>query len=427
MPANGKRVSVATLGCRVNQYDTDAMIGALTDAGFSIVPWGSDADVCIVNTCTVTATADSKSRLMIRQAARRGAPVCVCGCLAERDSAAVAAIEGVAAVVPMKNRQLICATVSELAGIEVPGAVNPGVRAYAPHERTRGFLKIQEGCNNACAYCVIRSVRGRATTRPAKEILEDAASLARRGTHELILSGINISSYGVDNGASLTGLMRQLSEVDGIERIRLGSLDPWILTERTVDDFGALEKLCPHFHVSLQSGSGATLRRMNRKYTPDEYASRIELLRSVFCSPAITTDVMTGFPGETESDFEDSLDFVRSVQFAKLHVFPYSEREGTAAASMVGAVPVHERRERAARMMDLGRQMREKYVDQFEGTIQRVLFDRAQKDGASGLTDRYVRVWAPGAVQGSLRDVRLDARNGTDYTGTVFAGPETQK
>lgn len=411
-------MSVATLGCKVNQYDTDAMLGALSAAGFTVVDWNEQADVCIINTCTVTASADSKSRLLIHQAARRGIPVCVCGCLAQRTPNQVQEIEGVGAVVPLKDREQIIKTVAVLAGEDPPDT--PAVlRPSGPRRRTRGFLKIQEGCNNACSYCVIRVVRGQAKTRPLDEIMRDARLLAADNVRELILTGIHISSYGTDSGASLTDLLHGLQQVDGIERLRLGSLDPSILNERTAEEFAGVRKLCPHFHVSLQSGCSRTLFAMNRHYTAEQYGQKIDLLRNVFDVPAITTDVMTGFPGESEDDFRESMRFVEQMQFARLHVFPYSEREGTPAAVMPGSVPVHVRRERGQRMTQLGRQMQNAFIDRFSGTVQNVLFDRAEQNGASGYTDRYVRVFVPGAGAGQLRRVLLESRSSGGFTGAI--------
>lgn len=420
MPANGKRVCIATLGCKVNQYDTNAMTGALADSGFTIVDWGEEADVCIVNTCTVTATADSKSRLLIHQAVRRAIPVCVCGCLAERARDELLAMDGVKAVVPMSDRARIAQVAAKLAGLPEPAAPS-ALRATGPRTRTRGFLKVQEGCNNACAYCIIPSVRGRSRTRPETDIVDDARLMAADGVQELVLSGIHISSYGKDNGTNLFELLIALSSMSGIERIRLGSLDPWLLDERTIEGFAKIDKLCPHFHVSLQSGCKKTLAAMNRRYSPEQYAERLACLREAFSNPAITTDVMTGFPGETADDFNESLDFVECMRFSQLHVFPYSERVGTKAAHMQPAVPVHVRKERASRMIQLGRKLRDDYAAPFSGTTQLVLFDRAEPKGASGYTDRYIRVTANNAKPGELRDVVLTERSGAGYTGTLPA------
>lgn len=421
MLLNGKRVSVATLGCKVNQYDTNAMLGALTESGFSVVEWGQPADVALVNTCTVTAVADSKARLLIRQAARRGIPVCVCGCLAERDPEGARQIEGVAAVVPMGDRNRIAQVVSRLVGLEAPGQTPKVLRANGPRTRTRGFLKIQEGCNNPCTYCIIPSVRGKARTRSEAEILEDARYLAAEGVRELVLSGIHISSYGMDNGANLIELLRDLSDIEGIERLRLGSVDPWILSPQTVEEFAGIKKLCPHFHVALQSGCAKTLRAMKRQYSPRQYEEKIRLVRSVFWRPAITTDVMTGFPGETDEDFLESLEFVKSIGFAKLHVFPYSEREGTPAATMPGAVPVNVRKERAALMIGAGYGSQVEYVSQFRRTVEEVLFDRDTRDGATGYTTRYTRVFARGAVAGQMAPVLLKTPDKTGYIGELYS------
>lgn len=413
-----KRVCAVTLGCKVNQYDTDSMLGALSGAGFTIVGWGEPADVAIVNTCTVTAVADSKSRAQIRRAARAGIPVCVCGCLASHEAEQLLAMEGVAAAVPLSDRGRIVEIISEIAGVSLCAGVEGG-RAVRPRTRTRGFLKIQEGCSSSCTYCIIPEVRGRPRTRPAADILADASRMAGDGVQELVLSGTHISSYGSDNGETLVDLLHELSAIPGVCRLRLGSIEPWLLSRDTIEQLANVEKLCPHFHVSLQSGCAATLKRMKRRYTPDQYMNRVSTLRAVFEEPAITTDIMTGFPGETEAEFAESAEFVKNLCFAKLHVFPYSEREGTPAAYMPGSVPVDVRRERAAEMIRIGNESQRQYAKQFTGNAEAVLLDRRDREGSSGYTDRYVRVYVKGAEPGGIVTAVLNKLHGTEFIGTL--------
>ncbi len=412
-----RRVSAYTLGCKVNQYDTTAMLELLTRAGYVEVAWGEAADVCIINTCTVTNTADKKSRNIIRRAAKQspGAFVCVCGCLAQDKAQELMRIEGVDAVVGTDGRADILRIVEEgIAGKAASGVADiAGVAGFEPlcvsssGELTRGYIKIQEGCNNFCSYCIIPHVRGRARSRQAADVLREAEALAKSGVKEIVLTGINISAYG-----GLLELATALDGIAGIERIRFGSLEPPVLTEDFVSALSGLKKVCPHFHVSLQSGSDAVLARMNRKYTAGQYFDCIKTLRRHFDAPAITTDIITGFPGEGEAEFAETLAFARRVGFARLHVFPYSEREGTAAASMAGSVAAAERKERARRLIEAGEEMEAAYLDGFLGSVQAVLLEQEVNGSLEGYTDRYVRVHAAakGVRAGEIHRVLLKSR-----------------
>ncbi|MEA5003132.1 MAG: tRNA (N(6)-L-threonylcarbamoyladenosine(37)-C(2))-methylthiotransferase MtaB [Christensenella sp.] len=411
------RVAAYTLGCKVNQYDTNAMMELLLDAGFEQVSFEEEADVYLINTCTVTNMADKKSRNMIRRIHSKHprAVICVCGCLSQRDSEGIAAMEGVSAVVGTEDRKNIVAVIDAcLSG----GGKACGVREIDSGEafeelsvRTsgeleRGYIKIQEGCNNFCSYCIIPYVRGRVRSRARKSIVQEACALVKAGVKEIVLTGIHISSYGQENGESLIGMLRDLNGVEGIGRIRLGSLEPHILEKPFLEELHGLEKICPHFHVSLQSGCDSVLARMNRKYSAEQFAQYIENIREIYQNPAVTTDVITGFPGETEEDFEETLQFVERIGFSRIHVFPYSEREGTPAAGMDGSVPMQLRRERANRLIDLAKGMEKEYTAQFLGTVQEVLLEQNVDGCAEGYTDRYLRVRAQG-VPGTLEKVLL--------------------
>ncbi len=421
------RVAAYTLGCKVNQYDTNAMIELLLDAGFTQVAFEEEADVYLINTCTVTNTADKKSRNMIRRIHHKypQAVVCVCGCLSQRDSEGIAAMEGVSAVVGTEDRKNIAAVISacvregqKSCAVREIGSKEAfeemGVRTSG--ELERGYIKIQEGCNNFCSYCIIPYVRGRVRSRARQSIAGEAHALADAGVKEIVLTGIHISSYGQENGESLIGMLRDLNAVEGIRRIRLGSLEPHILEEPFLEELHELRKVCPHFHVSLQSGCDSVLLRMNRKYTAREFAKYIENIRKAYQNPAVTTDVITGFPGETEKDFEETLRFVRTVKFSRVHVFPYSEREGTPAAEMQGGVPIQLRRERANRLIELAKNMESEYAMRFLDTEQEVLFEQEAGSGcAEGYTDRYVRVCAQ-AKPGEYKKVLLSRyENGVVY------------
>ncbi len=400
------RVAAYTLGCKVNQYDTNAMIELLEADGFQRVDFHGDADVYLINTCTVTNVADKKSRNMIRRlhSSHPEAVICVCGCLAQRESEAILSIEGVSAVVGTEDRGEIVGIVRGcLAGAkfnrvaEITGTFEE-LRVSTGGELTRGYIKIQEGCNNFCSYCIIPYVRGRVRSRAKESIINEARSLAENGIKEIVLTGIHISSYGQDSGESLIGMLRDLNGIFGVARIRLGSIEPHVLTMDFLRELRTLEKICPHFHVSLQSGSDAVLKRMNRKYTAAQFAEYITNIRAAYDLPAITTDVITGFPGETEEEFLATCSFVQAMEFSRLHVFPYSERKGTPAAEMKGSVSQSVRKERANRLIEIGTALEAVYAKRFLETMQGVLFEQEANGLVEGYTDRYLRVRAQGAL-----------------------------
>lgn len=395
------KAAAYTLGCKVNQYDTQAMLELLEQAGYEIVPFHEKADVYIINSCTVTNIADRKSRQMIGRAAQANpdAAIVVAGCLTQRNGEEILAMPGVRAVLGTGERAQIVRIV-EKARTEKVNAVEAetpdfeNLTVHSGGEMTRGYIKIQEGCNQYCSYCIIPYVRGPARSRPLAGIVGEAQSLAQNKVREVVLTGINISSYR-DGEHALADVLEGIGGIDGIRRIRLGSLEPGLLTPAFIRRIAGIGKLCPHFHVSLQSGSDGVLGRMNRKYTTAEYTAVIHNLREAFSSPAITTDVITGFPGETEAEFAETKDFVRCIGFSKLHVFPYSERAGTQAAQMKGAIPMELRKARAAELIAIGREMEDAYIGSFLGKQDEVLFERSIGNGfAEGHTGRYVKVRA---------------------------------
>ncbi|WP_066688790.1 tRNA (N(6)-L-threonylcarbamoyladenosine(37)-C(2))-methylthiotransferase MtaB [Christensenella intestinihominis] len=425
------KAAAYTLGCKVNQYDTNAMMELLEADGFERVEFHEEADVYLINTCTVTNTADKKSRNMIRRLHKNHpeSVICVCGCLAQRDGKGILEIEGVSAVVGTEERNKIVHIVREcLAGEKIDGVCKIGsgfeaLSVSSPGELTRGYIKIQEGCNNFCSYCIIPYVRGRVRSRGADSILSEAEALAVRGVQEIVLTGIHISSYGQDSGENLLCMLRGLDGIEGLRRIRLGSLEPHILTKDFLRELRLLRKICPHFHVSLQSGSDTVLRRMNRKYTSAQFAEYIANIREFYEEPAVTTDIITGFPGETESEFAETSAFVKAQGFSRIHVFPYSEREGTPAAKMDGSIPVAVRRERANRLIGAGKGFERDYAAQFVKTEQAVLFEQEAGDGlAEGYTDRYLRVHARG-VPGRMENVLLrEYKDGILYGEIISKG-----
>ena len=403
-----KKAALHNLGCKVNAYETEAMQEILERSGYEIVPFHEKADVYVINTCTVTNMADRKSRQMLHRARKMNpdAVVAAAGCYVQ---AKAGEVDDCVDIVIGNNRK------HELAGILEEYWRSEGEKKeemadiiHAPAyeemsltrtgEHTRAYIKVQDGCNQFCSYCIIPYARGRVRSRRMEDVVSEVEALARQGYREVVLTGIHLSSYGIDlgGGEDLLALIRAVHGVDGICRIRLGSLEPRIVTEEFAGALAALPKICPHFHLSLQSGCDATLRRMNRRYTAQEYYEKCQLLRAHFDHPALTTDVIVGFPGETEEEFEESLAFVDKVDLYETHIFKYSRREGTKAAAMADQVPEQVKTARSARMIALGRRKQQAYEDRLIGTTVEVLMEEAveREDGVYqvGHTKEYVKV-----------------------------------
>ena len=342
-----KKAALHNLGCKVNAYETEAMQELLEQNGYEIVPFKEGADVYIINTCTVTNMADRKSRQMIHRARKMNpdAVVVAAGCYVQAKAEDVD--ECIDIVIGNNKKQDLIEILDEYwakkkKDHELQKEVldinhtseYENLHLSKTAEHTRAYIKVQDGCNQFCSYCIIPFARGRVRSREKDDVVREVESLAKNGYKEVVLTGIHLSSYGVDLGETLLSLILAVNEVSGIHRIRLGSLEPRIITEEFVKTIAGLPKICPHFHLSLQSGCDATLKRMNRKYTAEEYYEKCELLRKYFDDPALTTDVIVGFPGETEEEFAQSKDFVDKVNFYETHIFKYSKREGTKAAVM---------------------------------------------------------------------------------------------
>ena len=377
-----KKAALHSLGCKVNSYETEAMQQMLEQAGYEIVPFHDRADVYIINTCSVTNIADRKSRQMIHKAKKMNpdAIVVAAGCYVQTSTEQAKADAAIDIIIGNNKKQDL---LNMLAAYEADhGAEQEGVldinhtkqeyeelTVIHPSEHTRAFLKVQDGCNQFCSYCIIP------------------------------YAGIHLSSYGIDCDSSLLELIRTLHGIDGIERIRLGSLEPGIITESFVQALVKLPKVCPHFHLSLQSGSATVLRRMNRRYTPEEYLEKCELLRQYYEHPAITTDVIVGFPGETSEEFAETCAFVKKVDFYEVHVFKYSKRNGTVAASMPDQIPESLKAERSSILMELAERQKMEFIQYYEGKEVSVLFEEpVEVDGVryfEGLTPEYVKVWVP--------------------------------
>lgn len=423
-------VAFCTLGCKVNQYDTQAMREAMERAGYEAAPFSGLADIYVINTCTVTGVGDKKSRQMIRRAAKRNpeAAIVVTGCMAQRAAESLL-LPGVRLVLGTQRRgEIVSLLTRALSGDEplvavesLTGAGFERLSVRGSEGRTRATLKIQEGCDGHCTYCVIPSVRGEPRSRPLADIRAEAERLVSEGFREIVVTGIHLSSYGRDfaDGTGLLDALRAISGVPGIARIRIGSLEPRIVTAEFAEALRAIDTLCPHFMLALQSGSDAVLSRMARRYTSAGYREAAGLLRSAFPGAALTTDLMTGFPGETDEEFAETLSFVREMGFARIHVFPYSEREGTIAQAMPGSVPKAVREARAAELIQLGERLSAAYIDGWIGRTAEVLFEEEMGEGASGYTREYIRVTARGVRAGGIREVLLTDRDGEEAVGVI--------
>ena len=425
-------VAFHTLGCKVNQYDTQAMLELFRAAGYAVVPFSENADVYVVNTCTVTGTGDKKS-LQLARRLRREHPeseIILCGCLAQRKGEAL--LDTGARLILGTQRRGEVVTLLEKAvreGVQICAV--DALTTQTPFEcltitdqedHTRAILKIQEGCNNRCTYCIIPSVRGPIRSRPLQEVAAEARRLADAGFRELVLTGIHLSSYGRDleGGVTLLDAIQTVQDTPGVLRIRLGSLEPTIATEEFSARLAAMDKVCPQFHLALQSGSDTVLARMARRYNTRMYLAAVDNLRAVFPHAAFTTDVLTGFPGETEEEFQKTLDFIRRCEFAQIHVFPYSVRPGTRAAAME-QLPKSVKEERAARAGEVAAQLHEQYLQSCVGQVYPVLFEQPGREGEfTGHAPNYMEVTAPGEdLHNCLRPVRIIGVKGTILKGEI--------
>lgn len=404
-----KKVALHNLGCKVNAYETEAMQELLENNGYEIVPFKEGADIYVINTCTVTNMADRKSRQMLHRAKKMNpdAIVVAAGCYVQAKEEAGEVDECIDIVIGNNKKRDLIQILNEY--YEEQDTVKKAVidinhtKEYEEMhlsktaEHTRAYIKVQDGCNQFCTYCIIPYARGRVRSREKQDVIAEVRDLAANGYQEVVLTGIHLSSYGVDlEGEDLLSLIQAVHEVEGITRIRLGSLEPRIITEEFVKTIAGLEKMCPHFHLSLQSGCNGTLRRMNRKYTAEEYFEKCQLLRTYFKNPALTTDIIVGFPGETEEEFEESRAFVDKVNFYETHIFKYSKRAGTKAAVMPDQVPEQIKTERSNVLLELDQKKRSKYEQQLIGTEVEVLMEeQIERDGKIyqvGHTKEYVKV-----------------------------------
>ena len=403
------KVALHNLGCKVNAYETDAMQQLLEQNGYEIVPFKEGADVYVINTCTVTNMADRKSRQMLHRAKKMNpdAIVVAAGCYVQAKEQSGEVDECIDIVIGNNKKgeliEILNQYSKEREGVKKAVIDINHTKEYEEMhlsktaEHTRAYIKVQDGCNQFCTYCIIPFARGRVRSRAKADVIREVKELAANGYQEVVLTGIHLSSYGVDlEGEDLLSLILAVNEIEGIRRIRLGSLEPRIITEKFAQTISKLEKMCPHFHLSLQSGCNATLQRMNRRYTAQEYYEKCQLLRKYFENPALTTDVIVGFPGETEEEFQKSKAFIDKVDFYETHIFKYSKRAGTKAAVMDNQVPEQVKTVRSNELLALDKEKRRKYEKKLIGKNVEVLMEESvQADGKTyqvGHTKEYVKI-----------------------------------
>ena len=408
-----KKAALHNLGCKVNAYETEAMQQMLEKAGYEIVPFTGYADVYVINTCSVTNMADRKSRQMLHKAKKENpkSVVVAAGCYVQTSPQNAALDEAIDIVIGNNRKNELVEILREyMDGREDEKKednifvrdINSGKEAYErlslerTAEHTRAFLKVQDGCNQFCSYCIIPYARGRIRSPKISEVTEEITALVKSGCREVVLTGIHLSSYGLDHGEDLLELIRAVHGIEGIDRIRLGSLEPNIITEAFVKTISGLKKVCPHFHLSLQSGCDATLKRMNRKYDTRMFEEKCEILRRFYEHPAITTDVIVGFPGETEEEFAQTKEFLEKIHFYEMHIFKYSKRKGTKAAGMEAQTSEAVKAERSAVLLEMARKMSEEFREYYVGREKTVLLEeKIAYEGQTyftGYTEEYVKV-----------------------------------
>ncbi|MDD6326370.1 MAG: tRNA (N(6)-L-threonylcarbamoyladenosine(37)-C(2))-methylthiotransferase MtaB [Lachnospiraceae bacterium] len=409
-----KKAALHNLGCKVNAYETEAMRQLLEEAGYEIVPFEPGADVYVINTCTVTNIADRKSRQMLHKAHKMNpdAIVVATGCYVETADGAAEKDPAIDIVLGNNRKGELLAVLREYEErqcaeqeafsdkIDINHTKEyENLQINRTEARTRADIKVQDGCNQFCTYCIIPFARGRVRSRAMDDVLNEVSMLAKSGCHEVVLTGIHLSSYGVDLGTNLTELIQAVHGVEGITRIRLGSLEPGIVTPEFAHTLSSLPKVCPHFHLSLQSGCDTVLKRMNRRYTSGEFEEKCRILREAFDQPALTTDVIVGFPGETEEEFATTVDFLTRIGLYETHIFKYSRRQGTKAAVMPDQIPESVKGVRSDRLLALGEENRTKFEQSWLGKPVEVLFEEQvtidEKPYFVGYTKEYIRVAIP--------------------------------
>ncbi len=402
-----KKFNIYTLGCKVNQYESDSMADELKSKGARLVSFNEAADICIINTCSVTNMAERKSRQIIHRAKKLNpnAVIVAAGCYVQADKEGLESDNQIDIVVGNNRKKDIARILEEYFQakdvqdnyIDINKTHEyEEMTLIKPEEHTRAYVKVQDGCNNFCSYCIIPYTRGRIRSRKLSDVIAEIRGLAKRGLKEVVITGINLSSYKDEDGTELLGLLQKVSLIDGIERIRMGSLEPRIITRGFLEGICNNKKICPHFHLSLQSACNETLKRMNRKYTIEEYMEKCKLIRSYYDRPAITTDVIVGFPGETDEEFEVTKANLETLKLYEMHIFKYSIRNGTVAATMQGQVSDHIKDVRSDILLEMAAKHKSEYEESFRGEKLEILVEEYDKDDSGcyikGHTDRYIHV-----------------------------------
>ena len=424
------KVALYTLGCRVNQYETEAIIESFKKHGYEIVEFDEFADIYIINTCTVTNASDKKSRQMIRKVKKVNpkAVVAAVGCYAQIAPEEVAQIEGVDVVLGTTDKGRIPEIIERFLEDNKKIIYAPNIMKLLQFEeleideykgKTRGFLKIQDGCDRYCSYCIIPYARGPVRSRKPENIYSEARKLGANGFKEIILSGIHVASYGKDLGnVNLTDIIENINNINGIERIRIGSVEPTFFTKDTIERLSKVPKLCPHFHLSLQSGCDETLRRMNRAYSTRQYEDTVNAIRTNFSDASITTDIIVGFPGETEDEFFKSYAFVKNIKLSKTHIFKFSPRKGTKASQFNNQISPEIKKKRSKLLSELDVILEKEFIDNHIGRTMKVLFENREGIINNGYTINYIKVELNNDValdlSGQILEVKLiESRSGT--------------
>jgi len=415
------KVAFVTLGCKTNQYETDALMDIFYKNRYEVVDFDDFSDVYVINTCTVTNVSDKKSRQMIRRAKKSNPDgiVIVVGCYAQISPDEVSAIEEVDIVIGTDSRSDIMTYITDyIAGKTArPYVIVDDIMKIKVFEEmsvghitthTRAFIKIQEGCNQFCTYCIIPYARGQVRSRTLTHVTDEIKALTLKGYREFVLTGIHIGSYGLDlQDVSLIDLLEAIQLIDGVERIRLGSVEPRLITDAFIERIKPLDKICDHFHLSLQSGSDTVLRRMNRKYTAEQFLQAVTRLRTLYKAPSLTTDIIVGFPGETDSEFEETMTFVKKVKFSEIHVFQFSKREGTPAAKMSDQIELNIKKNRSEKLIALASVLGNNYKHQFVGQIFDILMEERKGTESIGHSTNYLKI--------SVEDPETVAKQGNVY------------
>ncbi len=411
-----KKIAFCTLGCKVNQYESDSMIDILKENGCKIVGFAEKADIYIVNTCSVTNMAERKSRQMLHRAKKKNpdAVIVAAGCYVQAAEQTLAEDIGIDILIGNNCKRDIAGILNAYfekqennhAVIDINHTDEYEEMTLAkPNERCRAYVKVQDGCNNFCSYCIIPYTRGRIRSRRREDVVREVRGLAEHGVQEVVITGINLSSYEDEEGTTLLALLQAVAQIDGIQRIRMGSLEPRVITDEFLRGITAIPKVCPHFHLSLQSACNETLKRMNRKYTIETYMERCEKIREVYDRPAIATDIIVGFPGETEEEFATTYENLKKLNLYEMHVFKYSKRSGTVAAQMEHQIPDAVKEKRSNLLLELTAKQKAAYEQSFAGEIVSVLMEECENIGTEdnpqyqmkGHTDRYILVKQSGS------------------------------